>query len=158
MQCALELKYLQMWICRHFLCIRSFSHVIKVAMKIAFISSLALQFREWDVRCAKKMKSDFEMNIFPSLNSRAVAYFWSENMSLFGCKIHFDTNQIVMQAESACHSRQQAGRTWMNLVSEDLQSYVQLCHSVEPRCQSPGTFTSHLFSIKFFWFHSHVQI
>ena len=37
----------------------------------------------------------------------------------------------------------------MNLASEDLQSYVQLCHSVEPRCQSPGTFTSHLFSINF---------
>ena len=40
----------------------------------------------------------------------------------------------------------------MNLASEDLQSYVQLCHSVEPRCQSPGTFTSHLFSIKIFDF------
>ena len=84
---------------------------IKVAMKIAFHLVACPTISGVRRAMCKKMKSDFEMNIFPSLNSRVVAYFWSENMSLFGCKIHFDTNQIVMQAESACHSRQQAGRT-----------------------------------------------
>ena len=42
----------------------------------------------------------------------------------------------------------------MNLASEDLQSYVQLCHSVEPRCQSPGQAHSLVtyLTLNFFYF------